>query len=65
MRQRAKVYDVASTLIESAGVLVTAYGLSQVYRPLGWILGGVFVALVGFSLSPKDPKDSERGPEYR
>lgn len=53
MRRRAIVLEVVSTLVEGLGALGVAYGLAQVYRPLGWILGGLFVAVVGFSLSPK------------
>ena len=53
MPRRAFVYDWVSSLVEGAGVLVTAYGLARIYEPLGWILAGLFIALIGFSLSPK------------
>jgi uncharacterized membrane protein AbrB (regulator of aidB expression) len=53
MGRRAIVREVTSTLVEAVGAVTVAYGLAQVYRPLGWILGGAFVALAGFSLSAK------------
>jgi hypothetical protein len=53
MRRRVRVYEWLSEALEGAGVLVTAYGVGRIYAPLGWIVGGLFLALVGFSLSPK------------
>jgi hypothetical protein len=53
MRKRTVVLDVVSSLVELAGVGVVSYGFYQVYRPLGWLLGGAFLALAGFALSPK------------
>lgn len=53
MRRRAIVLDVVSTLVEAVGVGVVGYGGSLVYRPLGWLLGGAFLILVGFSMGAK------------
>jgi hypothetical protein len=65
VKRRAVVLEIASWLVEAAGVGVVGYGGSLVYRPFGWILAGLFLILVGLALAKAGAKEPERGPEYR
>lgn len=59
------VKDLIASALQVLGVFVFALGASMVYEPLGFLIVGLFVMLVGFSLTPKPDKTQERGPEYR
>jgi uncharacterized membrane protein len=66
MEKRSRVSAWVASIIESAGLGVIAYGVAQIYTPLGWILLGVLLALWGWALTPKGQDAmAERGPEYR
>jgi hypothetical protein len=55
--------------LETGGFLVVAYGVGLMYKPLGWVLLGVLLAVWGWALTPKGQNAlagaKERGPEYR
>lgn len=65
MKNREVLTDVAATVLEILGILAVSYGAGQAYAPLGWCLAGVFLIVIGFSLSPKSAGPQDRGPESR
>jgi hypothetical protein len=65
MKRYSLVKDLTASALQCSGVFVFAVGAYQVYRPLGYLLAGLFLMLVGFSLTPKPDEANERGPEYR
>jgi hypothetical protein len=65
MKRGTLAKDLMASVLQCSGVFVFAVGAYQVYRPLGYLLAGLFLMLVGFSLTPKPEKAAERGPEYR
>jgi membrane protein DedA with SNARE-associated domain len=56
MRRSAFVLEMTTSLIELAGMATVSCGASMVYRPLGFILWGLFLILLGIALSPKGEK---------
>lgn len=62
MKFRFSMQDFAASALQVGGVTGFAEGLSRIYSPLGWIVGGAFLALVGWAMTPAK---SERRPEHR
>lgn len=69
MKEHNRVVEWFASLLETGGFLVVAYGVGLIYKPLGWVLLGVLLAVWGWALTPKGQDTlasaKERGPEYR
>lgn len=47
---------VVSTVVELLGLAAVVYGVGLIYQPAAFILGGLFLVLIGVAIDPPAPR---------